>query len=572
MDRLEFRSIPTVNGHQIGKFDPKYDFLLLEEPKGFEGDDQPRWQVGDIEYTTKWKGQQLRVSETAFRKSRAKGGGYPLWTPSAAGRVERARRDITPTAAPTLPLNQTGSAYDVPLPPEHEHSDPPLNTYGLRDLSIVYKEEYDAFRQKLRDEDVEPHALNPLASSYGRCPEIIREWLSFLASKGVTYTDYSMTVDFTNDRQDGEFKYPTLVKCEGAHFTKPSVPNWGIFDDNHSLVPDLYPFIACRQVYSPIDQSHTWYIIGHYYYYTDPVFADNQFEFPRCSLIEYINNMDRYVGGTRASCIQVCKDFGIDTNKTEGPGLLMPTRYAYVSRYNWMSPDSMWMFQSLQDAMDMGMKKVVPTLDLMDYGDFKSTTNVKRIRWYDTGLDYRLNIYARRCVVNLYDYDKEEYLVAPTVSFYHVIPQLRSATSWSYRDWDTSITRDRLACNPITKLPTFKAGGAKLLTTDIQDAAERDLIGRVDMKLVLQSGAVLGASALIGILLYYKTKDATLSALVAGGVLIVGGATVVILNIEQLASILNRVMYENPLVAVAGTSIAAAGAFGAGTALIKKFI
>jgi hypothetical protein len=90
MDRLEFRSIPTVNGHQIGKFDPKYDFLLLEEPNGFEGDDQPRWQVGDKEYRSKWEGQQLRVSETAFRKSGfPERRGVPPLNPQRSGRAKR---------------------------------------------------------------------------------------------------------------------------------------------------------------------------------------------------------------------------------------------------------------------------------------------------------------------------------------------------------------------------------------------------------------------------------------------------------------------------------------------------
>lgn len=543
---MEFRSIPTVNGHQIGKFDPSYDFLLAEEPVGFEGD-RPRWVIGDIEYQSDWVGQQLRVSES------------------------RAKRDyFEPQPTPPVPRAE----YDVPLPghaPITEGSNPwsrypYVNNTGsaLRDLSVAFKPQYDEFRLKLMEEAIEPHPLTPF-KKIGRCPEIIREWLEFLFSQGVLFTDSDMVVDCTNAVPLIEpFMYPTRVH-DPRDLAKDQPGNWGIFDGYHSTVPDEYPFIACRQVYSPKRDQWTWYVIGHYYYYTDPVFADAQFAFSKCSLVEFEENMNRYVGGTRASCIKICKDFKIDTNKTEGPGLLLPHRYAYINNYNWLSYDSMQCFEDLKDADEAGIKFPVPVLDLMDHGEWSAKGH--KIRLHGTGLDYRLNIYGRRCITV-----KDDSTGQFGVWFYHVIQQLRSATAWSYADYDTSGTKDLLACNPILKEPSKGAWGWKSLNADVIDLAERDLIGRVDMKLVLQSGAVVGASVLVGIALYYKTKDATLSTLVAGGVLLVGGTAVVILNIEQLVSILNRLIYENPLVAVAGTGVAAAGAFGAGTALIKKFI
>ena len=540
---MEFRSIPTVNGHQIGKFDPAYDFLLAEEPKEFTGEasDQPTWMVGDQCYTTKWEGQQLRV--TAGKDS------------------VRSRRD-TPDATYNVPSTNQ---------PAFSETDSPWSRYpyvknngAVRDLSVAFKPEYDAFRLKLMEEAIEPHPLTPF-KKIGRCPEIIREWLEFLFSQGVLFTDSDMVVDWTNAVPlNDPFMYPTRVH-DPKDLAKDQPGNWGIFDGYHSTVPDEYPFIACRQVYSPKRDQYTWYVIGHYYYYTDPVFADAQFAFSKCSLVEFEENLNRYVGGTRASCIKVCKDFKIDTNKTEGPGLLLPHRHAYINNYNWLSYDSMLCFTDLKDAEDAGVKFPVPVLDLMDHGEWSAKGH--KIRQHGTGLDYRLNIYGRRCITV-----KDDSTGQFGVWFYHVIQQLRSATAWSYADYDTSGTKDLLACNPVLKEPSKGAWGWKSLNADVIDLAERDLIGRVDMKLVLQSGAVVGASVLVGIALYYKTKDATLSTLVAGGVLLVGGTAVVILNIDQLVSILNRLIYENPLVAVAGTGIAAAGAFGAGTALIKKFI
>lgn len=556
---MEFRSIPTVNGHQIGKFDPAYDFLLAEEPVGFEGD-RPRWVIGDIEYQSDWVGQQLRVTRV-------------LKKPEQKAERVRATREPQPN-------------YDVPLPSrpsprkslDEELQNPPdgeeLMLEGImlddvsEDLSVRYKGQYAAFRQRLREESVEPHPLQPFKST-GKCPQIIRDWLEFLHDNGVLHTDHSMRYHYpiTNDLIGKvDFIYPTRVQLRRDDPTgKPTPPNWGIFDDNHSIdVPDTYPFIACRQALAVKLHQYTWFVIGHYFYYTDPVgeFADEQFEFTKCSTLEFEKNTVRYVGGARSSCITLCRESGVDTNKTEGPGLLVPTRYAYDSGYMWLSWDSMRPFVNLDDARAGGVKDPVPVLDLMDFGDYKSVLKIPRWVWPYNGLSYRLNIYARRCVV----------IKEREITYYLVIRQYRSATAWSNTDWDTSAIIDKLACAPVIKLPPLGLRGIKLLDDDARTVAEKDLIGRVDMKLVLQSGAVVGASVLVGIALYYQTGDATLSTLVAGGVLLVGGTAVVILNIEQLTSILNRVLYENPLVAVAGTGIAAAGAFGAGTALIKKFI
>lgn len=558
---MEFRSIPTVNGHQIGKFDPAYDFLLAEEPVGFEGD-RPRWVIGDIEYKSDWVGQQLRVSESrakrdyfepGFRKTRAK------------------REPIEPQPTPPVPQQPN---YDVPLPsrpsPRKSLDEELQNSPDgdSEDLSVRYKDQYAAFRQRLREESVEPHPLRPFKST-GKCPQIIRDWLEFLHNNGVLHTDHSMRYHYpiTNDLIGKvDFIYPTRVQLGGDDpIGKPTPPNWGIFDDNHSIdVPATYPFIACRQALAVKVGLYTWFVIGHYFYYTDPVgeFADEQFEFTKCSILEFEKNNERYVGGARSSCITLCSESGVDTNKTEGPGLLLPTRYAYDSGYMWLSWDSMRPFVNLDDARAGGVKDPVPVLDLMDFGDYKSVLKIPRWVWPYNGLSYRLNIYARRCVV----------IKEREITYYLVIRQYRSATAWSNTDWDTSAIIDKLACAPVIKLPPLGLRGIKLLDDDARTVAEKDLIGRVDMKLVLQSGAVVGASVLVGIALYYKTNDATLSTLVAGGVLLVGGTAVVILNIEQLTSILNRVLYENPLVAVAGTGVAAAGVFGAGTALIKKFI
>lgn len=568
---MEFRSIPTVNGHQIGKFDPKYDFLLAEEPKGFDGDDRPRWVIGDVEYQSDWVGQQLRVTRV-------------LKKPEQKEERVRATRDVRPQPTPTLPLPREDQPnYDVPLPSrpsprksldEELHDGEDLVLEGItlddvsEDLSVRYKGQYAAFRQRLREESVEPHPLQPFKST-GKCPQIIRDWLEFLHDNGVLHTDHSMRYHYPITKDligKVDFIYPTRVQLGGDDpIGKPTPPNWGIFDDNHSIdVPDTYPFIACRQALAVKLHQYTWFVIGHYFYYTDPVgeFADEQFEFTKCSTLEFEKNTVRYVGGARSSCITLCRESGVDTNKTEGPGLLLPTRYAYDSGYMWLSWDSMRPFVNLDDARAGGVKDPVPVLDLMDFGDYKSVLKIPRWVWPYNGLSYRLNIYARRCIV----------IKEREITYYLVIRQYRSATAWSNTDWDTSAIIDKLACAPVIKLPPLGLRGIKLLDDDARTVAEKDLIGRVDMKLVLQSGAVVGASVLVGIALYYQTNDATLSTLVAGGVLLVGGTAVVILNIEQLTSILNRVLYENPLVAVAGTGIAAAGAFGAGTALIKKFI
>lgn len=548
---MEFRSIPTVNGHQIGKFDPKYDFLLLEEPKGFDSD-QPWWQVGDKEYRSKWEGQRLMVNE---RKRNAPAYDVPLPTPP----VPNPAYDVPLPNDVPLPQVNISETYD----PWSQYPYVRSNTV-FRDLTEVFKPQYDEFMQKLRLEAVEPHPLG-WGDKVGKCPVYIRDWLAFIHSQGVFFTDHAMRYDYTNTIPLHEpFIYPTRVH-DPRDKDKPQVPNWGIFDGNHSTTPDEYPFIACRQVYSPKRQVFRWFVIGRYFYYTDPLFSNEAFAFSKCSIQEFEVGADRYVGDNRSACAKICRDFDVDTNKTEGPGLLLPHRYAYVNRYNWLSWDSMFCFESLKDAEDSGVSTPVPVLDLMDFGEFKAVKG-KRIKNFDTNINYRLNIYARRCVA------AKNSDGSYGLYFYHVTDQFRSATSWSYKDWDESPTRDRLACNPVTRMPPTGLRGIKSLDADLIDHTEKDQMTRVDMKLVLQSGAVVGASALVGILLYYKTRDATLSALVAGGVLLVGGTAVVILNIDQLVSILNRLIYENPLVALAGTGVAAAGAFGAGTSLIKKFI